>query len=287
MTTQCSSRPRIAGFTLVEAIVVVALLALISAGIFRTTSMVLRSVRANNNIRAANNQLQQQIENIRGMDYYRIGVHPGTGVAYMNRTVRTNDVYDATNDVLLVSRIVMADSGTTSTNGNVLATMTTYASPFDDPADGLGGADADRDTNDAMRVRAEVAWVDLGKTYTRSLETMVYGIISNDEPTDTSGVAPEESPSTGDGDEGVVDILKAEWDGKAGDSKAAKLKVEATASGKGANVLTLVGYGIMPKYDSKKDKWTYDADKQANPGGTVTVTAKMGGEDTYPVKFKK
>jgi len=320
MTTQGSPRSRTTGFTLVEAMVVVVLLSLISAGIFRTTSMVIRSVRVNNNIRAANNQLQQQIENIRGMDYYRIGSQPGTGVAYMNRTVtKTNDVYDATNDVLLVSRIVLADSGTVSTNGHILATMTTYAASVDDPVDGLGGADADRDTNDAMRVRAEIVWVDMGntyaasvddpvdglggadadrdtndamrvraeivwvdmgKTYTRSLETLVYGIISNDEPTDTAGVAPEDDPSFGDGDDGVVDILKAEYN-----KKDQKLTVEATASGKGANTLTLVGYGSMD-YDSKKDKWKYDEKKQANPGANVKVTAKLGGEDIYPVKQK-
>jgi len=281
MTTQGSPRSRTTGFTLVEAMVVVVLLSLISAGIFRTTSMVIRSVRVNNNIRAANNQLQQQIENIRGMDYYRIGSQPGTGVAYMNSTVtKTNDVYDATNDVLLVSRIVLADSGTVSTNGHILATMTTYAASVDDPVDGLGGADADRDTNDAMRVRAEIVWVDMGKTYTRSLETLVYGIISNDEPTDTAGVAPEDDPSFGDGDDGVVDILKAEYN-----KKDQKLTVEATASGKGANTLTLVGYGSMD-YDSKKDKWKYDEKKQANPGANVKVTAKLGGEDIYPVKQK-
>lgn len=281
MTTQGSPRSRTTGFTLVEAMVVVVLLSLISAGIFRTTSMVIRNVRVNNNIRAANNQLQQQIENIRGMDYYRIGSQPGTGVAYMNRTVtKTNDVYDATNDVLLVSRIVLADSGTVSTNGHILATMTTYAASVDDPVDGLGGADADRDTNDAMRVRAEIVWVDMGKTYTRSLETLVYGIISNDEPTDTAGVAPEDDPSFGDGDDGVVDILKAEYN-----KKDQKLTVEATASGKGANTLTLVGYGSMD-YDSKKDKWKYDEKKQANPGANVKVTAKLGGEDIYPVKQK-
>ncbi len=273
MSVQTVTRGRRGGFTLVEAVIVAALLAAVAGGIYRAGIAVMGNIRRANNTRTALNLLQQQVEYVRSLDFYRIGTHPQTGVAYFNRVVTTNDTYNANQDVLLTR--------TDTLTGNIMAELTTYATPYDDPVDGLGADDRDGDTRDALIVRVVIRWTDRGQEQTRSLETMLYGTISDDREFDAVGVNPEDNPSDGDGDPGVVDILLAEYK-----LKDQEINVRATDYSKGTNTLTLVGYGTM-SYEKKKDVWLFQSKKAAYPGDSVRVRSSTGEEDTLPVKYLK
>jgi len=274
-----SERKKRRGFTLVEVLVVSVLLALLAGAVLRGAIMVLQGLQRNSLHLGAMNLIQQQIETLRGMDYYRLGIHPGDNIGYINRTVVTNDVYDATNDVLLSSSVVLSDGGTTTTSDDVNATLITYVWHVDDAWDGTGVSDADGDTNDYKRVRVQITWDNMGKQVVRFVETFIYGIVSDDSEPEAQG-GGEDPP--GGGDPPSIEITKAEY--KTKDNKF-ELKVEAIDNESGVPTLTLVGYGVM-EYKASKDKHEYKQKPEPDPGPTVTVTSTGGGSDTHPVTIK-
>ena len=279
-----TARSTSGAFTLVEAVFAGVLISILFLAVMRSSITALKSARQSRHHMAAINMIQQQVETVQGMDYYRIGIHTPDHMAFVNRSVLTNEVdvdtFHPGTDVPMLSRVVLDDRGTPATNDDVHATLTTYAWAVDDAFDGLGVKDADSNTRDYKRIRVEIAWTDMGAPHSRAVETIAYGIISDDVPYSATGGGV---PPPGSGDEpGIVEVVKAEYSTKDKD-----LKVEATEDGgEGASTLTVVGYGVM-KYDEKKDKYTYSNNNAAAPGATITVTSSGGGTHTFPVTFKK
>ena len=284
--TKISAHKRTKAFTLVEAMVVMALLALISVAILRASIMVLKNAHLNRNKMAAVNMMQ--CEAIQGMSYNRIGIHPGDNIGFINSNVLTNDVYDATNDVLMSTSVALSDMGTTNTSDDINGTLITYVWNVDDAFDGTGASDADGDTNDYKRIRVQITWDNMGIHYTNFVETIAYGIYGNDSEPDIPGPGTNSPP--GGGDPGVLDVTKAEYqaatykkDGTL--DKASKLKVEATEDTESGPTLNVAGYGTMT-YDAKGDKYKYDENGAMSPGPNVNVTSSDGASGTRATTFK-
>jgi len=279
-----AERKKSSAFTLVEAVVVTVLISFVAAAILRASILALRSSRLNRHQLAAVNAMQEQVEAIRGMDYFRIGIRAADHVAFINYNVDTNgtDVYEPARDVLMSNAVVLGDVGTATNSDDLMATMVVTAWNVDDAFDGLGALDKDHKTNDYKMIVVTISWTDLGNPYTRSVTTMAYGIISDDIPYTASGATnTPATASSGDGDPPDVEISKAEYS-----EKDKKLTVQAVEPGATSVTLTVTGYGIMD-YDSKKDNYKYDEKGKSNPGATVTVTSSDGSSATYPVTSKK
>jgi type II secretory pathway pseudopilin PulG len=265
------------GFTLVEAMVASVLLAGLSLVILRGSIVALNSLRLDRLRLGSINQIQQQIETIRGMDYYRMGIGPN-GVGYINHTVTENDSYDASNDTLMNYTVLLSDMGTTDSSDDVTGTLTTSVRHVDDAWDGIGVNDTDGDSNDYKRVRVEMTWADRGEQSSIVMESLLYGIVDDD-----SEYEAEDLPDPpGDEDPATVEVIKAEYN-----VRKSELKVEACQDVMSVHVLLVDGYGSMT-YDSKKKIYKYTQKPATDPGATVTVRTWVGGvSDTHPVKRKK
>ncbi len=263
------------GFTLIEAVIVSALLAMLAFAVLKSSMVVRQSLRSSQHHTAATNLLKQQVETIRGMDYYRLGIHPDNNLVYINAMVATNDSYDATEDILMTNSVVLNDMGTPTRSDDLTGLISVRAWVVDDAFDGIGASDADGKLDDYTKIQVDLTWSDQGRSITRNCETFAYGTISDDmdpPPVDTT-------PDEGDPD-GAIVISKAEYT-----YKDSKLKVEANTDEEGTPILRVTGYFAM-NYDSKKNKYKYEEKGVVDPGGTVTVTSSAGSSATHSVQYK-
>lgn len=299
------SAQRQIGFSMIEAMIVGGLLALLSMGVLQASLIIKRGLRANQHHTAATNMLKQQVETLRGMDYDRLGIR-NDNLLYINTDIVENDRFDPNEDILLTNNIVLTDMGTRRRNDDVTAELKVMGWAVDDAYDGQGGADADDDTEDYIRVSIALNWSDGKKAYSRAFDTFVYGELLNhgameiegpdsapsdpDAPDDSGGGGSpdddddddkeEDEDDKDDGSDGAVVITKAEYK-----YKDSKLKVEAYTDESGTPTLRVTGYASM-KYDAKKDNYKYDKKGVKDPGDYVEVTSSAGGSATHYVKHK-
>ena len=267
------------GFTLVEALVVTALLTLLGFAVLKSSIAMLRSLRMDKHRLAALNFVQQQFESLRGMDYYRIGIRGDDNVGFMNQVVVENDSYDVTADMLMSNIVVLSDMGTESVSDDVNATMITYVWDVDDAWDLSGENDLGGGSNDYKRVRVEVTWEDQGVRSSQADETIIYGIVADDLEYETDGGGGDTGVPVDNNDPAEVEIVMAEY--KLGKSE---LKVEAVSTEPGSPGLFVEGYGVM-RLD--KGKYVYSANPVPDPGASIRVTSDAGGSDAHPVKVSK
>jgi prepilin-type N-terminal cleavage/methylation domain-containing protein len=155
------------GFTLTEVLVSSGILLVLFMGVFPLVAVTSKNTTKDRNRILAMNEAQKKLEWVRNVDYDTVGAEAdATGHGYVETNLE-NPGYTPGVDPLL--------SDTVQLSTGVVATRTIYVLWVDDPADGIGAADTDKNTHDYKHIIVQVSWKEENRPHSIILRTFLEG----------------------------------------------------------------------------------------------------------------